>query len=196
MGSSGDPGRIRRAGPNDLGFLIAADLATGDAEDTLLGRPPWRPNPTETVEHAARIARFLDDPDKVAWVGVDPQVDAAPQAMLLASFRDLERERPEDLAASSIFLELERGLFPADGRFCEVFQLWVEPAERRRGWAAALKRQLEAETCRRGIGAIYTHTLEQNVVVVELNLKLGYHVVRRGPIWDEAVRVSLIKTLA
>ncbi len=196
MGSSADPGRIRRAGPSDLDFLIAADRATGDVEDALLGRPPWRPNPAETAEHAAKIARFLSEPDKVAWVGVDPQADAAPQAMLLACFRDLERERREDLAASSIFLELDRRLFPSDGRFCEVFQLWVEPGQRRRGWAAVLKRQLEAETRGRGIGAIYTHTLERNVVVVELNLKLGYHVVRRGPIWDAATRVSFIKTLA
>lgn len=196
MGSSAEPGRIRRAGPSDLGFLIAADLATGDVEDALLGRPPWRPNPAETAEHAAKIARFLSEPDKAALVGVDPRTGAAPQAMLLACFRDLEQERPQELAANSIFLELDRRLFPADGRFCEVFQLWVEPLQRRRGWAVALKRQLEIETQRRGVCAIYTHTLERNTVVVELNLKLGYHEVRRGPIWDEAVRVSLIKTLA
>ncbi len=32
-------------------------------------------------------------------------------------------------------------------------------------------------------------------LVLEMNLKLGYCKVRREPIWDEAVRVSLIKLL-
>jgi hypothetical protein len=43
---------------------------------------------------------------------------------------------------------------------------------------------------------IYTHTEERNEHVIALNKKLGYHEIRRGPIWDEIVRVSLIKSLA
>ena len=31
--------------------------------------------------------------------------------------------------------------------------------------------------------------------VIELNHKLGYREIRRGPIWDEIVRVSLVKYL-
>jgi hypothetical protein len=42
---------------------------------------------------------------------------------------------------------------------------------------------------------VYTHTEETNPHVLELNKKLGYVEVRRGPIWDEVVRVSLVKTL-
>lgn len=194
MASHAEPGRIRLATPDDLGFLIASDLATGDAEDALLGVAPWSPNPTEAEAHAAKIARYLGNADKAAWVGVSDS--GSPVAMLMARFRDLENEPREQLAEGSIFLELDRSLFPADGRFCEIFQLWVEPAHRRRGWAMALKRHLEIDTRCRGIGAIYTHTLEANAVVVELNLKLGYHVVRNGPIWDEATRVSFIKSLA
>ena len=193
MGSHAEPRRIRRATPDDLGFLIASDLATGDAEDALLGVSPWRPSAVEAEAHAAKITRYLVDDDKAAWVGLGK--GGPPTAMLMARYRDLETEPREHLAEGSIFLELDRRLFPADGRFCEVFQLWVEPACRRRGWATALKRHLEDDARHRGIGAIYTHTLEANVTVVELNLKLGYHVVRRGPIWDEATRVSFIKTL-
>lgn len=196
MASNAEPCRIRAAGPQDLGYLIAADRATGDAEDALLDLPCEVMSPADVVIHAAKIARFLVDADKGAWVCVDATEDARPQGMLLARFRALNDESSAELALGSVFLELDRGLFPADGRFCEVFQLWVDPACRRRGWATALKRHLEAEARRRGLGAIYTHTLELNDRVVELNLKLGYHVVRRGPIWDEAVRVSLIKSLA
>ena len=46
-----------------------------------------------------------------------------------------------------------------------------------------------------GVHALYTHTEERNTHVIEMNLKLGYREVRRGPIWDEIVRVSLIKRL-
>ena len=194
MGLHAEPGRIRLATTSDLGFLVASDLATGNAEDALLGVSPWQPSSAEAETHAAKIARYLNDPDKVAWVGMSGK--ESPASMLLARYRDLETEPRERLAESSIFLELDRSLFPADGRFCEVFQLWVEPACRRRGWAMALKRHLEVDARRRGVGAIYTHTLESNAAVVELNLKLGYHVVRNGPIWDGATRVSFIKTLA
>jgi len=43
---------------------------------------------------------------------------------------------------------------------------------------------------------IYTHTEHTNTHVLALNEKLGYHEVRRGPIWDEIERVSLVKYLA
>lgn len=42
---------------------------------------------------------------------------------------------------------------------------------------------------------IYTHTEERNQHVVDLNVKLGYKEVRRGPIWDDIVRISLVKHL-
>jgi ribosomal protein S18 acetylase RimI-like enzyme len=86
-------------------------------------------------------------------------------------------------------------LFPADGGFCEIFQLWVAPEYRRQGLATHLKQQAEEEAQRRGINLLYTHTEESNKHVIELNLKLGYSEVRRGPMWDEAVRVSLIKQM-
>lgn len=187
--------RIRSAEPRDLAYLVARDLATGVFEDALLGQPSETFDAAGRAAHATRIARFLTDEDKGAWVCEHPAFKDGPEAMLLCRYRDLETEPRAELALGSIFLELDRTLFPPDGRFCEVFQLWVDPARRRQGWASALKRHLERAARSRGLGAIYTHTLARNVQVVELNLKLGYHVVRRGPIWDTAERVSLIKTL-
>jgi len=58
-----------------------------------------------------------------------------------------------------------------------------------------MKQQAEAESLRSGVRLLYTHTEERNAHVVEMNLKLGYREVRRGPIWDEIVRISLIKPL-
>jgi hypothetical protein len=42
---------------------------------------------------------------------------------------------------------------------------------------------------------IYTHTETSNPHVIQLNLNLGYHEVRRGPLWDATERVSLVKWL-
>lgn len=42
---------------------------------------------------------------------------------------------------------------------------------------------------------IYTHTEALNDHVLEMNRKLGYQEVRRGPLWDDVIRVSLVKWL-
>ena len=42
---------------------------------------------------------------------------------------------------------------------------------------------------------VYTHTELSNPHVIELKRRLGYREIRRGPIWDEIVRVSLVKDL-
>jgi ribosomal protein S18 acetylase RimI-like enzyme len=97
--------------------------------------------------------------------------------------------------AWSVFREIDASVFPPDGRFAEIFQLWVDPAHRRRGVATALKRALEVAARARGAGLVYTHTEARNAHVLALNARLGYREVRRGPIWDAVVRVSLIKLL-
>jgi ribosomal protein S18 acetylase RimI-like enzyme len=94
-----------------------------------------------------------------------------------------------------LFRELPRELFGPSGFFCQVFTLWVEPAWRRRGYATRLKQQMETVATGRGASVVYTHTAATNTAVLELNRKLGYEVVRRGPIWDDVVRVSLVKRL-
>lgn len=95
----------------------------------------------------------------------------------------------------SVFRKLDAAVFPSDGRFAEMFQLWVDPSHRRRGSGTILKRAAETGTRSRNLGMIYTHTEERNAHVLALNQKLGYREVRRGPIWDDVIRVSLIKQL-
>lgn len=58
-----------------------------------------------------------------------------------------------------------------------------------------LKKRLEEVANTNNVNLIYTHIEERNLHVIELNKKLGYKEVRRGPIWDEIVRISLIKLL-
>ena len=69
------------------------------------------------------------------------------------------------------------------------------PAYDCRNHDTCLKRQAEAESLRRGVRLLCTHTEERNAHVIRMNRKLGYHEVRYGHIWDEIVRVSLIKPL-
>jgi ribosomal protein S18 acetylase RimI-like enzyme len=114
--------------------------------------------------------------------------------LIAARFRN---RNVDDHEPGSAFLKaLDRSVFPQDGSYCEVYQLWVDPAYRRRGLATALKRRLEEEAIRRRVSMLYTHTESANLHVIALNLKLGYQVVRRGPLWDSVERVSLTKRLA
>jgi ribosomal protein S18 acetylase RimI-like enzyme len=143
------------------------------------------------AEHRSKIAAFISDSDKAAWVYEDTETKRL-VGIILWRYRNRLRETFEGW---NIFPQLDPCLFPTDGAFCEIFQLWVAPAFRRRGLASSLKQQAERESLRREVHSLYTHTEERNTHVIEMNLKLGYREVRRGPIWDEIVRVSLIKRL-
>jgi len=179
---------LRQATIHDLTFLIQADLASdGDSMDTM--------TPEEQQAHRLKIEGFVrEDAQKAGWVYVDPEQDR-PVGMILCRWRQRPREGGEEYSGDSVFWELTEDLFPEDGRFCEVFQLWVDPDFRRRGLGTRLKVHLEAECRDRGIGMIYTHTEEHNLHVIALNELLGYQQVRRGPIWDAVVRVSLVKRI-
>ena len=178
---------LKEATSADLDFLVAVDLEDEGCASTYM--ESW--GAQELAEHRAKIAAFLSDDDKAAWVGEDTDTGAL-VGTTLWRFRNRLRETFEGW---SIFPELDASLFPPDGAFCEIFQLWVAPEFRRRGLATSLKRHAEAESLRRGVSLIYTHTEERNTHVLAMNHKLGYHEIRRGPIWDEIVRVSLIKPL-
>lgn len=178
---------LRKAAIADLDFLVAVDrkdegVSANDAES-------WEPE--EIAEHRHKIAAFLSDGDKAAWVYEEAYAGRL-IGMILWCYRN---RRHEVFEGWSIFPELDERLFPADGAFCEIFQLWVAPEFRRRGLASGLKRQAEAESLQRGVQLLYTHTEERNHHVIAMNVKLGYREVRRGPIWDDVVRVSLIKQL-
>ncbi len=181
---------IRLAQPADLDFLVETDLLTEgytvSADEPVMSEE-------ERAAHRAKIAGFLTDPDQAAWVAED-EMNGQRAGTIMARFRDRLHEPPTE-ANLFLFRYLDAACFPADGRFCEIFQLWVQPAYRRQGLATRLKNTVEAETRRRGLKMIYTHTEATNPHVVEMNLKLGYQEIRRGPIWDEIERVSLVKWL-
>jgi ribosomal protein S18 acetylase RimI-like enzyme len=181
---------IREATSSDIEFLTVADLKTGTEEDGVT-IPAEMQDKHAFRNHLAKMGAFVLDENKGAWVGVTREDDQR-AGMILCRFRNRLTESFDD---STIFDELDAAIFPKDGRFCEIFQLWVEPMYRRNGLALQLKGHLEAEALRRGVKMIYTHTRGSNLHVLELNRRLGYTEVRRGPIWDDVIRVSLVKQL-
>jgi ribosomal protein S18 acetylase RimI-like enzyme len=178
---------IRRATQADIPFLTRADLLVGAEEDGV-ETPPELNDENAYRQHWAKIADFVSNAQKGAWIGQTE--DGQPVGMILCRFRN---RLTESFGDDEVFSQLDAGIFPKDGRFCEIFQLWVGPAYRRKGVARQLKIHLETESWRRGIEMIYTHMLATNQPVLTLNRQLGYTEVRRGPIWDDAIRVSLIK---
>lgn len=97
---------------------------------------------------------------------------------------------------ASRYLPELTALLPEGALYAEVFQLWVRPERRRQGLGRVLKRKLEQEAQQRGAVLVYTHTRARNAHVIALNQALGYDELRRGPLWDEVERVSLVKRLA
>lgn len=177
---------IRNATLADLDFLVRIDLKN----DGYTVSDRLQLTDQEKMEHSKKIEQFLTTPDKCAFI-IDDPVSNEPIAMIMFSVANRDTVYPWE----TIFNELDRNLFQSDGRFIEIFQLWVHPNLRRLGLATKLKLTLEEEAFKRGIDLIYTHTEEINDHVIELNKKIGYQEVRRGPIWDEIIRVSLVKKL-
>lgn len=172
---------IRRGSADDLEFLVRADLQ--DEGVTPAYRQGW--GEPEREGHRQLILSFILDGG--ACVADEAGV---PVGAILWRIRHLALVELE-----SVFRAIARSVFPPNGAFAEVFQLWVDPRHRRRGIGTALKRSMETTVRSQDIRLIYTHTAEANSHVLALNEKLGYREVRRGPIWDEVVRVSLVKNL-
>jgi GNAT superfamily N-acetyltransferase len=173
---------IRDATLTELELLVRIDLE--DEGVTPGYRHSW--GDAERAAHRAMIGGFVGDGG--AQVA---EVDGAPVGAILWRRRTLAA-----VEEGSVWRELDPAVFPPDGAFAEIFQLWVDPAHRRRGIASALKRAVESVARAHSIGLIYTHTEAHHAHVLALNAKLGYREVRRGPIWDDVIRVSLVKRLA
>ena len=169
---------VRPLRPTDLGAVSEA-LARGEGY-TATGPP-------ETAEEIkASFAGFGDSDAKAGFVVESP----------LAFLTYLERNRlTEAFPTGGGLGALAPAVFPPDGRFLHLYDLWVDPAIRRRGVARALKLLLEAEAAARGIAMIYTVTETTQRAVLELNAQLGYVEVYRGPMWDSVERVGLAKRL-
>lgn len=172
---------LRRAGGADLELLVRVDL---DDEGVTPGyRVGW--GEAELEGHRRLIRSFIDDGG-----GLIAELDGETVGALLWRERVLG-----GVEVWSVFRLLDPSIFPADGGFAEIFQLWVHPDHRRCGVGTALKRGLETEVRTRGLRLIYTHTEARNTGVLAFNARLGYREVRRGTIWDDVIRVSLVKDL-
>jgi ribosomal protein S18 acetylase RimI-like enzyme len=176
---------LRQANINDHKFLVQVDLKN----DGYTVSNEVKMTEQEKNEHRNKVMSFLIDKDKGAFIVEDTKLNK-PIGMIMYSIVNRDSEIPY-----TIYNELDRGVFQKDGRFLEIFQLWVNEKYRRLGLATKLKLRLEEEAKLHKVNLIYTHTEEENHHVLELNRKLGYKVVRSGPIWDDVIRVSLMKKI-
>jgi ribosomal protein S18 acetylase RimI-like enzyme len=181
---------IRPATLDDLDYLVTVNLKdegyTPDPEAHEL-------TPAERAAHREKIRAFTTGLADVAWLAVD-LASGVRLGMIMARFRDRHNEARNE-ANEFLFRHLGEDWLPPDGRFCEIYNLWVHPSWRRQGLATRLKLHVENEARARGLTLIYTHTETRNAHVLELNRRLGYQEIRRGPLWDAVERVSLIKRL-
>jgi ribosomal protein S18 acetylase RimI-like enzyme len=177
--------QLRVADINDLSFLVEIDLLDEGVTPT-----EEIQQSKEAAQHRDKISLFLTESDKGAFIYEDLETN---KKVGLVMYRITNRDK--EYPWKTIYHEINRSLFQEDGRFIEVFQLWVDSNYRRQGLGKKLKEKLEEEARNRNINLIYTHTEERNQHVINLNMKLGYKEVRRGPIWDNIVRASLTKHL-
>jgi ribosomal protein S18 acetylase RimI-like enzyme len=169
---------LRPLRPSDLN-AVAEALARGEGYTST--------GPRETAEEIrASLAGFGESDAKAGFVVTAP----------LAFLNYLERNRLADaFPAGGELGGLPATLFPPDGHFLHLHDLWVDPSIRRRGVGRALKRLLEAEASARGVRMIYTVTEATHRAVLDLNAQLGYVELYRGPMWDRIERVGLAKYL-
>ncbi|KOR90274.1 GNAT family N-acetyltransferase [Paenibacillus solani] len=174
---------IRRANVNDLEFIVETDLLNEGYtfKDNKVSQE-------ELIEHRKKLNQFIVDKDKGVLMLEDSEQSVRIGYIM---YRISNRDKPYPWKTA--FSEMDRSLFQEDGRFLEVFNLWIDSGYRRQGFATLLKKAIELEAKNHGLNLIYTHTEEENEHVIELNRKLGYQEVCRGTIWDQVIRVSLIK---
>jgi ribosomal protein S18 acetylase RimI-like enzyme len=181
---------LRKAEIGDHEFLIRVDLLN----DGYSGQDETEMTQQEKEDHRLKILKFITDQDKGAYVFVDSESNKQ-----IGTIMYHIRNRDIDYPWKPTFNELDRNLFQSDGRFMEIFQLWVHPKYRRLGLATKLKLKIEEDARHHKVNLIYTHTEGTNPHVVSLNKKLGYEEIWRGPVQYETgvevIRVCLIKHL-
>jgi len=172
---------LRRVEPSDLDAVAKAlQPGEGYTQTTALAET-WQ-------DIRAGLAGFGEDGVNDGFVVSEG--GETPIAVLLYRRRN---RATDDFGEGNVLALLEDRVFPADGRFLQVHELWVAPLARRRGIARTLKRALEAVAASEGIGMIYTVTETTHRAALTLNEQLGYLEVYRGPMWDDVARVALIK---
>lgn len=191
---------IRQADMNDYYFVVETDLLDEGIERE---NPYLMASFEEQSEYLERMARFLDPSLNTG----NTESDTCPKYALICEDRDTKERiglimfqcrdmNDPTFQHFGIYDKFERGIFPADGRVSEIFQLWVAPEERRKGLATELMKKAEEVSRKNNIQMVYTHTEAANDHVVELCDKLGYEVIREGTLNDDVVRISQIKHLS
>lgn len=170
---------IRPIEEKDLDFLVAIEI-----KDEGISDPIEKP----LEEHQKRVQLFIEGKD---FGGFIYEKNKKTVACIMFSIENINK----DYAWPTIYNEINKSYFDDSGDILCVYQLWVDPDHRRQGIASQLKLSLEDEASRREINIIYTHTETHNQHVIRMNQQLNYKVVRIGPIWDEILRVSLIKDI-
>lgn len=178
--------RVRKAEEHDLNFLVWIDIKDEGVSSSYMAN--W--TDAEWAAHRAQIAAYIAGEDKIAFVMEEKES----QSRVASIYADILQV--EDVVGRwRMFQTISTELFPGDGRFCCIFQLWVDPVYRRQGIGSQLKQRVEDEAVRRQVGAMYTHTEAVNKHVITLNTKLGYREIYRGAMWDDIQRVALLKRL-
>lgn len=181
---------LRQATEDDLEFMARIDLK----DEGIPSKSAKALTEESLKKQCQKLASFTKGHTDIAWVYEHPD-ESQPIALIMCRFRDMHLEDMTDEANAHLFKYIDANHFPEDGRFTEIFQLWVHPKYRRLGLATQLKRQVEHTSRQRAITMIYTHTEETNQHVIDLNLKLNYKEIRRGTLGNDIVRISLIKNL-
>lgn len=177
--------RIRPPLMSDLEFMIRVDLESEGTTTTNAANK----TPEELEEHRNTIVSFLQNRDKGAFICED---QSTRKQFGLLMYRIRNRDSVPDY---SILQRIDRGVFPDNGQLMEVYQLWVDSEFRKQGIASELKLRLEDESKYRDIHLVYSYTEATNAPVLNMNKKLNYKEVWRGPIWDGIVRVAFVKHL-
>lgn len=104
---------IRRWSAGDLDFLTRIDLEDEGVTNLVPGRERFG-------LHRRRISEMLAG-DASAWI-VEAKGVSRPAGAIVCRFRDLASEAPDE-ANLYLLRYLPRNIFPADGRFVEIYQL-------------------------------------------------------------------------
>jgi ribosomal protein S18 acetylase RimI-like enzyme len=170
----------RAAKQDDLDYLVWVD-STDEGVSTPAGQMSYADQDT----HRDLMRSFISQEQQRALIC---EHRGKRVGLILWRYRNRIKE---DLPVWSVFNRIPVESFPVDGRFCEIFQLWVDPDYRRKGIASELKRRVAELALSSGARMVYTHTESSKQHVLDLNKKLGYVELRRGPIWDGIERISL-----
>lgn len=178
---------VRDAEPRDLEAMTTALVDAEGYTGFFDGQTPAE----RRASTRASLEPFVSAPNNHGLVVSD---SPAGEIIGFILFRYYNRHT-DTFPSYSILGKLDPALFPSSGDFCQVYDLWVSPARRRQGLATLLKLEMERHMRSRGVAMVYTHTEQSNEHIIALNERLGYRVIRTGPIWDDVIRVSLVKYL-